>query len=80
MTHKDLILSPFCFCETLSGNFAYAVGRIAFKPGRPMLVEHAGGLYLEHDLAGRVLTPGFGAAYDIAHVWRDHEPPPEMAA
>lgn len=56
-------------CETLSGNLAYTVGRIAFRPGRPMLVEHVGGVYLEHSLTGTVLTSGYGSEYNIVNVW-----------
>jgi hypothetical protein len=62
-------LSPRRLCETLAGNLAHAVGRLAFRPGRPMLVEHVGGLYLEHALNGAVLTPGYGDDYAIVHVW-----------
>ena len=71
MPHTQTILFPHCLCETLSGNLAHAVGRVRFKPGRPMLVEHVGGLYLEHGLDGRVITPGFGDDYRIVHVWEE---------
>lgn len=69
--HIPVVLSPLRLCETFSGNLAHTVGRVAFRPGRPMLVEHAGGLYLEHDLRGQVLTAGYGDEYNIAHVWED---------
>jgi len=72
--HKDIVvLYPYRLCETQGGDLAHTVGRLAFKPGRPMLVEHVGGLYLEHDLQGRVLTPGYGDSYRIAHVWDEGE-------
>lgn len=63
------VLLPRRLCETQAGNLAHAVGRIAFRPGRPMLVEHLGGLYLEHDLSGTVMTPGYGDEYSIIHVF-----------
>lgn len=66
---SGVLLFPRRLCETRAGNVAYAVGRIAFLPGRPMLVEHLGGLYLEHSLHGAVLRPGFGPEYDIAYVF-----------
>lgn len=65
---NNVVLFPLCLCETRSGNFAHAVGRVAFKPGRPMLVEHVGGFYLEHTLGGRVVTEGYGDDFDIIHV------------
>jgi hypothetical protein len=65
---EETILFPRRICETLSGDLAYTVGRLAFRPGRPMLVEHVGGLYLEHDLLGGVITPGYGTEYAIVHV------------
>ncbi|HEX2751818.1 MAG TPA: hypothetical protein VHP34_01670 [Alphaproteobacteria bacterium] len=58
--YSKTVLLPRRLCETQAGNLAHAVGRIAFRPGRPMLVEHLGGLYLEHDLCGTVVTPGYG--------------------
>lgn len=64
-------LFPRRICETLSGNLAHTIGRLAFRPGRPMLVEHIGGVYLEHDLSGRVITPGYGAEYGIVHIWKE---------
>ena len=79
MKKRKLILYPCRLCETFGGDLAHSLGRIMFRPGRPMLVEHIGGLYLEHDLTGRVLTPGFGEDYDIAHV-RDEEAPCAEAA
>ncbi len=63
-----VVLTPGKMCETRSGNLAHTVGRTLLKKGRPMLVEHICGFYLQHDLKGRVLTPGFGAEYDIVHV------------
>ncbi len=65
---KRTVLFPRRLCETLSGNLAYTVGRLAFRPGRPMLVEHVGGIYLEHDLMGSVITPGYSDEYAIVHV------------
>lgn len=78
--YKKAILFPHRLCETLSGDLAYTVGRLAFRPGRPMLVEHVGGVYLEHDLSGSVLTAGYGEGYAIAHVYKEEEPhhPPEI--
>lgn len=69
--NTTVVLYARRMCETYGGDLAYAVGRLAFRPGRPMLVEHVGGVYLEHDLAGRVMTPGYGEDYNIAHVWED---------
>ncbi|MDD9901567.1 MAG: hypothetical protein OXT65_11345 [Alphaproteobacteria bacterium] len=68
MRKTHITLFPLRLCETLNGNLAYTVGRVMFKPGRPMLVEHLGGLYLEHDLFGRVVTPGYHQGYDITYV------------
>jgi hypothetical protein len=68
-TQAHCILYPYRICETQSGNLAHSVGRLAFRRGRPMLVEHVGGLYLEHDLQGAVLTPGYGDEYRIVHVY-----------
>jgi len=65
---QNIVLVPRRLCETLSGDLAHTVGRLMFRPGRPMLVEHLGGLYLEHDLSGAVLTPGYGDASAIVHV------------
>ena len=65
---EKTVLFPRRMCETLSGDLAHTVGRLAFRPGRPMLVEHVGGVYLEHDLSGAVLTAGYGAEYSIVHV------------
>ncbi|MFH1158413.1 MAG: hypothetical protein V1721_05965 [Pseudomonadota bacterium] len=73
MQKNDIILFPQRICETLSGNLAHTVGRLVFRPGRPMLVEHVGGIYLEHDLLGRVITAGYGAEYNIAHVWKEED-------
>jgi hypothetical protein len=67
-TEKKPVLYPRRLCETQGGNLAHAVGRVAFRPGRPMLVEHVGGLYLEHSLSGTVLTPGYGDEHSIVHV------------
>lgn len=64
-------LAPRRMCETLSGNLAWTVGRLVFLPGRPMLVEHVGGLYLVHALDGAVLTPGYGDDYSITYVWEE---------
>lgn len=68
---ENIVLIQKRICETLSGNLAYAVGRLAFRQGRPMLVEHVGCIYLEHDLQGRVLTEGYSAEYNIVHVWAE---------
>lgn len=62
------ILSPQYLCETQAGNLAHVVGRVAFHPGRPLLVEHVGGVYLEHALDGAVVTPGACKSYNIVHV------------
>lgn len=69
MRYSKTVLMPRRLCETQAGNLAHVVGRIAFRPGRPMLVEHLGGLYLEHDLSGSVVTPGYGEEYSIIHVF-----------
>lgn len=66
---RQTALVPRRLCETKAGNLAYIVGRIIFRPGRPMLVEHIGGVYLEHDLTGAVVTPGFDDDYAITHVF-----------
>lgn len=71
MRYSKTVLMPRRLCETQGGNLAHAVGRIAFRPGRPMLVEHLGGLYLEHDLSGAVVTPGYGEEYSIIHVFEE---------
>jgi hypothetical protein len=68
MKSAKLTLLPKSLCETQSGNLAHAVGRLVFRPGRPMLVEHVGGLYLEHKLSGEVVTPGYAPCYNIVHV------------
>jgi len=68
-----VILTPARLCATYAGDLAHTIGRVAFKPGRPMLVEHVGGLYLEHDLRGRVLTPGYEEGFDIVRVFADNE-------
>lgn len=68
MKETNVMLLPKSLCETQSGNLAHAVGRLVFKPGRPMLVEHVGGLFLEHKLTGEVLTPGYSACYNIVHI------------
>lgn len=66
-----LILLPKSLCETQAGNLAHAVGRLLFRPGRPMLVEHVGGIFLEHKLTGEVMTPGYTACYNIVHLLDD---------
>lgn len=71
MNTKRIVLTPHRLCETLSGNLAHVVGRVAFRPGRPVLVEHVGGLYLEHGFCGKVLTPGYGEGYNIVHLWEE---------
>ena len=70
---QKVVLTPQRLCESLSGNLAFTVGRLAFRPGRPMLVEHVGGIYLEHNLSGAVLTAGFGPEYTIMHVVEEAE-------
>lgn len=72
MNHKKNVFSPYQLCETKSGNLAHIIGRIAFHPGRPMLVEHVGGLYLEHLLTGEVITPGYCESYNITHVFKEN--------
>ncbi len=66
-----MTLEPKKLCETQSGDLAYVVGRIAFREGRPMLVEHVSGVYLEHRLTGEVVTPGVCKSYNIVHVFDD---------
>ena len=73
MTNNNIIIFQRRICETLSGNLAYTVGRLAFQRGRPMLVEHVGGIYLEHDLQGNVLTEGYGSEYNIVYVWGEEK-------
>ncbi len=68
MGQAGVILFPKTLCETQSGNLAHVVGRIAFMPGRPYLIEHVGGIYLEHKLTGEVVTPGYCESYNIVHV------------
>jgi hypothetical protein len=67
--NKSTVLQPHVLCETRAGNLAHVVGRIAFLPGRPMLVEHIGGIYLEHTLCGTVITPGYGDEFSIVAVF-----------
>lgn len=67
--NQQTLLAPQRLCETRGGNLAHTLGRIVFRPGRPMLVEHLGGLYLEHTLGGEVVTPGYGDEYSIIHVF-----------
>lgn len=71
MNLKEIALTPLKICETRAGNFAHTVGRLAFRTGRPMLVEHACGTFLEHALCGRVTTPGYGAEFDIVAVYEE---------
>jgi hypothetical protein len=73
LTKLRITLFPRRICETLSGDLAYTVGRLIFRPGRPMLVEHLGHIYLEHDLSGGVITPGYDAGYTVVHILRDEE-------
>jgi len=73
MQQNNIMLFPQRICETMSGNLAHTVGRLVFRPGRPMLVEHVGGVYLEHDLFGHVITAGYGTEYNIAHVWKEED-------
>ncbi len=61
-------MRPRGLCETRSGDLAFVMGRLRLCPGRPMLVEHLGGIYLEHDMTGRVLTGGYGSEFDIMHL------------
>lgn len=68
---QKIFLIPNRLCETQSGDLAHTLGRLSFKAGRPMLVEHLGGIYLEHTLSGRVLTYGYGVEYNITHVWAE---------
>jgi hypothetical protein len=69
MIFDKLVLFPLRLCETRAGNYAHTVGRIDFQPGKPMLVEHVGGIYLEHALSGKVVTPGYDDSFDIIHVF-----------
>jgi hypothetical protein len=66
-----LILRPQHLCETRNGDLAFSLGRMRFRNGRPMLVEHLDGLFLEHALCGRVLTSGYGDEFDIMHVFAE---------
>ncbi len=68
---SSLRLSPRRLCETRGGDLAFSLGRLRFRRGSPMLVEHLGGLYLEHALCGRVMTCGYGDEFDIMHVLVD---------
>lgn len=70
-TSPKVALSPRRFCETFGGNLAHTVGRAVFRVGRPMVVEHVGGLLLEHDLSGSVITSGYGEEYSIVHVKKE---------
>lgn len=65
---EPIALRPRGLCETRSGDLAFVLGRLRLCPGRPLLVEHLGGLYLEHDMTGRVLTGGYGREFDIMHL------------
>lgn len=65
---QRISLSPRQLCETKNGDLAFTVGRLVLKPGRPMLVEHLGGVLIEHKLTGEVLTPGYDDGYTIAHI------------
>lgn len=67
----SLLLSPRRLCETRGGDLAFSLGRLRFRRGSPMLVEHLGGLFLEHALCGRVLTGGYGDEFDIMHIFAD---------
>lgn len=69
------LLAPMRLCETRGGDIAYIIGRCTFRRGRPVIVEHLGGVYLEHCFRGRVLTPGYGSAYDIVMLYpaEDHQ-------
>lgn len=73
VTSQDMtaLLHPQRLLENRNGDLAFAIGRLMFVKGRPMLVEHICGALLMHDLGGRVLTPGYGPAYDIGHVYAD---------
>ena len=66
-SHNDYapLVIPGHLYETRAGHLAFIVGRVVFKPGRPYLVEHIGGLYLEHDLSGAVLSEGYGNDFEI---------------
>lgn len=66
-----IALSPRRLCETRRGDLAFSLGRLRFRSGSPMLVEHLGGLFLEHALCGRVLTCGYGDEFDITHIFND---------
>lgn len=66
-----IILSPQRLCETRGGDLAFSLGRLRFRRGRSMLVEHLDGLFLEHALCGRVLTGGYGEEFDIMHIFAE---------
>lgn len=66
-----VLLHPRRLCETRAGDLAFSLGRLRFRRGGPMLVEHLNGLFLEHALCGRVLTCGYGDEFDIMHIFAD---------
>lgn len=70
---KKIVLFPKRLCRTQSGDLAHTIGRLAFQPGSPMLVEHLNGVYLTHDLKGRVLTRGYGDDYAIIRLYGEEE-------
>ena len=70
-TCTSVRLMPRRLCETRSGDLAFSLGRLRFRRGSPMLVEHVDGLFLEHALCGRVLTCGYGDEFDITHIFAD---------
>lgn len=65
---SPVAIGPGFICETQDGHVAHALGRLLFKHGRPMLVEHVGGIMLEHRLTGEVLTAGYDDGYTIVDV------------
>ena len=67
-TRFSMTLRPRVLCETQGGNLAYVVGRLAFQPGRPFLVEHGGGVYLTHDFCGCVWAPNQDDSFRIVAV------------
>jgi hypothetical protein len=79
MEQQTVFLSPRNLYETQDGNLAHAVGRLLFLPGGPMLVEHVGGVYLPHDLYGRVLLPGH-AGYEVVYARRESFQAPSCVA
>ena len=65
---QSIQLYPGALCETFAGDIAYVVGRVALMKGRPLLVEHVGGIFLIHNFKGQVISSGYDQAYNISVV------------